>query len=165
MKKRIYDIINKKDLRKLRDLALKEHHAFFDRNPHLKKPYLNSLIGICLCQGAAGHYLDQKIGIKDFDIWHFYKESNHDAFPYRFRKVNKIGYKNKWIDYLKRAISKSVCKEFPSAPDKIILQYLLRKNTKTKKLLLQQPIIGLYPESIFSKIIRRGENAAGGCLR
>lgn len=157
MKKRIYDKIYKKDLRALRDLALKEHNEFFIRNPHLKKPYSNSLIGICLCQGAAWHYLDPENGIKDFDIWHFYKERKKAAFPYRAKKVNKIGYKNKWIDYLKRAISKSVYKEFPSAPDKIILQYLLQKNTKTKKFLLKKPVIGLYPESIFSKVIWKCE--------
>jgi hypothetical protein len=59
-----------RDLFHLKELALMEHKNFFIRNPHLKKSYSKELIGICLCQGAASHYLNPEIGIKDFGSWH-----------------------------------------------------------------------------------------------
>ena len=68
---RSYFSLTINDLKKLKKLALKEHEEFFKRNPHLKSAYYNSLIGICLCQGAASHYLNPSVGIKDFDIWFF----------------------------------------------------------------------------------------------
>jgi len=154
---RLYDSLSINDLKKLRELALEEHKSFFKRNPHLHKAFYNSLIGICLCQGAASHYLDPTVGIKDFDIWHFYLESKKSRFPYRAHKKIKNGYKGKSIDFLKRVIPKRIYDLSPKSPEKIIMNYLLEKNTKTKKLLLKKAIIGLYPDEIFSKVLWKGE--------
>jgi hypothetical protein len=49
---RLYDSLTKKDLKQLRELAVKEHEEFVKRNPGLKSAYYTSLIGICLCQGG-----------------------------------------------------------------------------------------------------------------
>lgn len=159
VEERSYDPITEEDLEKLKALALKEHEVFFKRNPHLKVAYYNSLIGICLCQGAASHYLNptKKIGVKDFDIWHFYVESSKTNFPYRAHKVIINGHKSKSIDFLKRAIPQDIYDLSPKDPKQIIMNYLLEKNTKTKKLLLKKAVIGLHPKKIFGEAIWQGE--------
>lgn len=144
-------------MKKLKDLGLKEHEEFFKRNPHLKDAYYNSLIGIVLCQGAASHYLNPKVGIKDFDIWHFYVENENVNFPYRAHKRIKKGYIGRPIDFLKRAISKRIYQLYPNDPGKVIMEYLLERNTVTKKLLLKKPVIGLFPDNIFGKVLWEGE--------
>ncbi len=154
---RLYDPLSIKDLKRLKELALEEHKNFFERNPHLHKAYYNSLIGICLCQGAASYYLCPTIGIKDFDIWHFYLENEMVNFPYRAHKRIENGYKGKPIDFLKRAIPKYIYDSNLNSPERIIMDYLSKKNIKTKKLLLKKAIIGLYPDKIFNKVLCKGE--------
>jgi hypothetical protein len=154
---RIYDIITNDDLRQLSELSLKEHEEFFKRNRRLKGAYFNSLIGVCLCQGAASHYINPNIGIKDFDIWFFYVENKSIDFPYRAIRTIKKGYKNKPIDFLRRAIPKGIYDLFPDDPEKIIMKYLLEKNTTTKKFLIKKAIIGLFPKKIYGKVLNKGE--------
>ena len=154
---RLYDRLSIDDLKRLRKLALEEHENFFERNPRLRKAFYNSLIGICLCQGAASHYLNPKVGINDFDIWHFYLEITNVNFPYRAHKRIENGYKGKPIDFLKRAIPKDKYNLDPNNPEQVIMEYLDKRNTKTKKLLLNKAIIGLYPDKIFSKVLWKGE--------
>jgi hypothetical protein len=146
---RLYDTITMHDLERLKELAVREHEDFFKRNPHLKRAFYDSLIGICLCQGAASHFLNPKVGIKDFDIWHFYVEDNRSYFPYRAHKRIENGYKGKPIDFLKRAIPTHTYNA--NASEQTIMNYLFERNTKTKRLLLEKAIIGLFPANIYGK--------------
>ena len=154
---RSYWLLTKANLEQLKELAYKEHEEFIKRNPHLRDFFYNSLIGVCLCQGAASHYLNPATGIKDFDIWHFYRESKHMSFPYRAHKSIEGGYKGKRIDFLKRAIPERICHLYPSEPGRIILDYLREKDTRTKRELLKKAIIGLCPGSIFGEILWEGQ--------
>jgi len=154
---RLYDPLTINDLKKLKDLGFKEHEEFFKRNPHLKEAYYNSLIGIVLCQGAASHYINPNVGIKDFDIWHFYVEDENINFPYRAHKIIENGHKGMPIDFLKRAIPKRIYQLYPNDPIKIIMEYLFERNTKTKNFLLKKAIIGLFPDNIFGKVLWEGE--------
>lgn len=153
---RLFDPITPEDLPRLRQLALKEHEDFFRRNKHLKRAFYDGLIAICLCQGAAAHYFDTRVGVKDFDIWHFYWESEEIQFPYRAHKRIQRGYKGKAVDFLKRAIPTKL-KSYKD-PGEIVLAYLLEKDTKTKKLLLEKPVISLHPEGIFAKVIWKDQH-------
>jgi hypothetical protein len=154
---RSYAPLTLDDLKQLKELALKEHEQFLKRNLHLEKAYRNSLIAICLCQGAASHYINPMIGVKDFDIWHFYVESEIIPFPYRAWKKVENGYKGKPIDFLKRAIPRRIYENHIDKPDQVVLEYLLARDTLTKKLLLKKAIIGLFPDGIFGKILWKGE--------
>jgi hypothetical protein len=156
--KRSYVPLGIDDLRQIRELALKEHEQFFRRNPHLRRTYFNSLAAICLCQGAASHYLNPRIGIKDFDIWHFYVENERINFPYRAWKRIENGYKGKTVDFLKRAITRRLFEAYPNDPARVIREYMLMRNTQTKKLLLKKAVIGLFPDEIFGKVLWKGES-------
>jgi hypothetical protein len=150
---RLMTPLNRNDLELLREMALEEHQRFFERNPHLKNTYYGSLIGICLCQGAASHYLNPTVGIKDFDIWHFYKQNADVNFPYRAHKRIESGYKNKPIDFLKRAVPRNIFDFGPNQPEWIIMKYL----SERKSPLLKKAIIGLYPDVLFGRTLWRGE--------
>ncbi len=144
--------ITKEHLWWLSKRAEKEHHEFFLRKPHLQA-YRKSLVGIVLCQGAALHYIGKENGIKDFDVWFFYKKDEKVNFSVRKPVTDKKGYKGVKIDFMKRAIPASICAKFSNQPDQCILNYLLERNTSTKRFLLEKAGIGLYPKKIFAQTI------------
>lgn len=125
---RIYSPLTEEDLEQLKKLALREHEEFFERNPHLNFAFHDSLVGVCLCQGAASHYLNPKVGIKDFDIWHFYLQNENTTFPYRAHKRIENGYKGRPIDFLKRAIPRRISESYSNEADQIILDYFLERS-------------------------------------
>jgi hypothetical protein len=53
----IHEPVGRPELSALAHLAREEERAFFERNPHLLKPYRNRLVAAALCQGAALQYL------------------------------------------------------------------------------------------------------------
>jgi len=161
---RSYDPLTLPDLRTLRDVAVNEHDSFIRRNPHLAKSYGNSLVAICLCQGAASHYLDPRIGIKDFDVWHFYLDDPKVPFPYRAHRRIDRGFKGKPLDFLKRSISRHRGLALAEC-HLLLLNYLLESDTQTKRMLLRKAVIGLYPQEIFDLVIWPGlpaQDVAGG---
>lgn len=153
---RAYWALTNNDLKELSKLAIREHEDFFQRNPHLKAFFYNSLIAICLCQGAALHYIDCQTGIKDFDIWHFYQANPRSTFPYRALRSIEAGYKGIRIDFLKRAIPEQICRLSPNDPGQIILSFLRARDTQTKKELLEKAVVGLWPPKLLGEILWDG---------
>ena len=95
---RSFERITRADLRRLKDLALRDFGSFFDR--HQGHPYSGRLMLICLCQGAAQHYVkptrggdsDRQGGVNDFDVWGFFRaRPDGRPFPYRRRGVQDFG--------------------------------------------------------------------------
>ncbi len=151
---RSYEPLATADLKRLRRLGIEESKAFLQRNPHLKTAYGNALIAICLCQGAASHFLSPSVGVKDYDIWHFYKQHLRVPFPYRAHY--RSHYKGRRVDFLKRCIPKCIVNASTSA-GKSVIAYLSRRDTATKKRLLIKAVIGLHPKPIFGKVLWRGK--------
>jgi hypothetical protein len=152
--------ITKYDLKRLLRLASRDMDMFFERNPLYSKPYKDKQLLIALCQGAALHYIDKKSGVKDFDVWFFYPKKSIDL-PYRRRGVVDFGvskfgrnpkmkkYEGRTIDVLMRSDVNFNNKK----PELAIYNYLIAKKSKTAKLLSQKAVIGLYPESVFGKVL------------
>lgn len=155
-KVRLYDALTTKDLSRLRDIGLQEHENFFRRNPRLKFPYYRRLLAICLCQGAASHYLDNRWGINDFDLWHFYLEHASVPFPYRAHYRIQNGYRGRRVDFLKRTIREDIALRHCDSGE-AVLAYLLERNTSSKRLLVRKGVIGLFPSRIFGKVLWKGE--------
>ncbi|MEM3159519.1 MAG: hypothetical protein QXJ74_01920 [Nitrososphaera sp.] len=149
---RLFSKLDKRQLRALQRMSLEEHNDYFDRNDHLKD-FKDKLVGICLCQGAATHYLNPEWGINDFDIWHFYLEDGSKRFPYRGHKKDRKVYKERHVDFLKTGIPLEIFQAMGRDKGSTIMAFLLKK----KSVLLEQPIVGLYPESLFGKVFWAGE--------
>jgi hypothetical protein len=151
---RSYKRLTSIDLRNLQGLGIEENKAFFRRNPHLKAAYGNALIAICLCQGAASHFLNPSVGVKDYDVWHFYVQNLRVPFPYRAHY--RSHYKGRRVDFLKRCVPRRIVNA-STAARKSVLAYLMRRDTGTKKRLLIKAVIGLHPKPIFGEVLWRGK--------
>lgn len=149
---RSFETIEPDDLRRLAELAEKDLQQLFERNPkatgrlygHLK-PLL------CLCQGAAKHFVGRKHGVKDFDVWAFYPKNPEGDFPYRRtgrqdfgsskfgRHPDDRGYQGRRIDIIGRAL--------PRASDQTlrdcILQWLREGKATSPKLIAQRPVVAI----------------------
>src|SRR5262245_30971399 len=84
---RSYELLVAKDLARLADLALADQAEFFRRNPDIGVAYSDRLLCVALCQGAGLHYVDHHTGIKDLDVWSFYRRSNRRTFPDRRPRI------------------------------------------------------------------------------
>ncbi|MEK7078304.1 MAG: hypothetical protein AAB911_01920 [Patescibacteria group bacterium] len=142
--------LTRDDLNGLKKIALQEHKNFFKRNrksKKLSKAYTSKLFCIALCQGAAIHYIDHKNGIKDFDVWLFYKKDDKVNFPDRSKKSIENGYRKIRIDFIKRSIPSHYFLK-NKRPDAVLLKFFSDRDPKRKNI-LKKAIIGLYPKSIF----------------
>jgi hypothetical protein len=154
---RAYEPLTVEDLKWLRAFALQEHAAYFVRNPHLTDAYGYSLQCICLCQGAASHYLNTNVGVKDYDIWFFHTEHEFIRLNPRGRLTkNRPSYKGKPIDLIRRSVPKSICDAHTGSPQQIVMTYMRQRNTVTKRLFLKKAIIGLYPADVFATVLWPG---------
>ena len=112
-----------------------------------------------LCQGAALHYVDGKNGIKDWDVWSFYRQGPNAEYPYRRRteyafEDQRFGrcrgrpeYLGRPVDVLGRSIEKQPSEDFADA----IRRYLAAGRTTTSKKLSEKAVVIVEPEE------RRGE--------
>jgi hypothetical protein len=153
--------ITKVDFHRLADIAKADRNDLFRRNKDLGRLYRNRLICVCLCQGAALHLINGKNGIKDFDVWTFYKEHPARPFPYR-RKVTrdfgipKFGKTSKKSHYIGRnvdLIGRSIPYERGQDPIKAIQLYLMTSNNKSPRLLAEKAVIILEPERLLGSVI------------
>ncbi|MBF8251097.1 MAG: hypothetical protein HW382_725 [Deltaproteobacteria bacterium] len=83
----------------MREIAVEEHVDFLTRNPHINKAYSNSLVAICLCQGAASHYINPKIGVKDFDPALF---ENRLSENFKIERMPAPSSADLWSSFMKR---------------------------------------------------------------
>jgi len=174
VKERSYKAITVKNLKVLKELALRERIEFFNRNPRYRKPYWDSLIAIALCQGAALHFVDGRTGVKDFDVWWFYIRNHEVTYSYRALKsvdskldefgvhpndVEK-GYTGRRVHLMGRTVDTDIVKRCNRDPRECIVKYLEGERTKTARELANKAVVGLWPESILGEVIwLRGEHA------
>jgi hypothetical protein len=81
-------IIIPSDLARLAQIALDDFADLCQRQEYSRR-YADRLRLICLCQGAARHYVHGDRGVWDFDLWGFFEEVRGHPFPYR-RRANTI---------------------------------------------------------------------------
>lgn len=78
---RSYKPLTKADLHRLARIAEADRTDLFHRKPETGRLYSKRLFAVALCQGAALHYLNGKNGIKDFDVWSFYRGAPQASVP------------------------------------------------------------------------------------
>jgi hypothetical protein len=79
---RSYSRIERADLERLAAIAEADRNDLFTRRPHLAA-LAELILCTALCQGAALHFVDGRNGIKDFDVWTFYRADPTHTFPPR----------------------------------------------------------------------------------
>jgi len=164
--KRSMACITKRDLRRLLVIAEDKLDDLFLRKPELR-PYRRRLVAICLCQGAALHYVDHVNSIKDFDIFAFFAV-DYDARLANRRGQNadygrskfgvhpgdtKKGYTGRRIDFFRRAIGEARIGRDVGVRQAMIQSYLKAGRTKTSRCLAEKAVVGLWPEELLGWVI------------
>jgi|GEM_PF-2370382 hypothetical protein len=97
-------------------------------------------------------------GIKDIDIWFFFKEDLlvkiRDVGNMRKSYDKEIkGIGNISIDFMKKGIKEEYYKLYDNMPENTVREYINNCKTQTAMFLRRKSIVGLYPESIYKHII------------
>lgn len=156
MENRSYEALNKEHLAILRRVVCEERRLFFERNPHLKGAFRDNLVATCLCQGAAQHFVDGTTGVKDFDVYWFYREHPQANYPYRALKEtyrNFPTFGTRKVDLMGRTIDSAIVERHIDNLPECIREYLRKSRTQTTGYLIRKAVVGLHPESIFGKVI------------
>ena len=133
----------------------------FERRPETGELYRDRLMMISLCQGGAEHFVRQRRGVNDFDVWAFFSEHPARPFPYRRRgdkdfgpshfgrHPNDIGFQGRRVDIIGRSIRRSR----DQSPHDSVLEWLRGGRTHGARLISQRPVICIFPESERGKVI------------
>ncbi len=155
--------ITKADLRRLGDIALKDLESFFRRCPETRRLYRHRLFAIALCQGAALHFLDGKNGVKDFDVWSFFRSHPKKPFPYRrHARVDfgnpKFGNSRNWEHFIGRRVDllgRSLNMSSHTSPVKALREYLSCSKTASGRALAKKAMIIVHPRSLLGTVVWR----------
>lgn len=157
---RSYERLSDADLRHLSQLVLDKLDDVFARAPTARL-YRDRLIVLALCQGAAQHHLDGQHGIKDLDVWAFFRSGPRKQFPVRNVWNADFGlshlgrnpsendkYTGRRIDIMGRSIA---IREDETESEAV--RSWLTAHSMSAGHLVQRPVIGLFPEALFTRLI------------
>jgi hypothetical protein len=157
------------DLRHLAELARADFDCFFRRCERWR-PYSSRLLLICLCQGAARHYVkptrvldtDRKGGVNDFDVWGFFRDRFSDRpFPPRRHGRKDFGRSKfgrtpgepqltgRRVDIFGRSIRLSRTESAIEA----VRRYLSEAPTRSWWELQQSAVVVIWPDDLRGQVI------------
>ena len=142
------------DLLRLAELAADAEAELFRRNPQGSGRYVGRLLCWALCQGAALHYVTERTGVKDFDVWSFYAQHDDWFFLARWRGTRDFGpskfgrypsdpprYSGRRVDLLGRSLPAE-----PGAdPADVLRRYLSAQRTDSAKALAAKAVVLIHP--------------------
>jgi hypothetical protein len=153
--------ITRIDLARLTQIALDDFSNLCRRQKYSRR-YTDRLRLICLCQGAARHYVHGDRGVHDFDLWGFFEEVRGHPFPYRRRGEHDFGpskfgrnpdngdkFEGRGVDVIGRSIRIPKNK----TPIEAVQDYLGEARTKSASLLAERPVIVVWPVKKLGRII------------
>ena len=159
---RSFEKITQDDLTRLATLALADFESLFKRYQQWRH-YADRLMFICLCQGAAHHYVQpsdgtpraHEGGVNDFDVWGFFRDRpNARPFPPRRHGFQDFGpskfgrnpdddprYSGRRVDVLGRSIK--VRRD--ETPKEALRRYLREGRTESARRLAERPVVVIWP--------------------
>ncbi len=158
---RSFELIAADDLARLAQIAVADFSDLFRRSDY-SRPYADRLRVICLCQGAARHYVHGDRGVKDFDVWAFFDALPSHPFPWRRRSRRDFGpsrfghnpddrpnFTGRRVDVIGRSISMDRNK----TPIAAVQGYLREARTTSARLLSQRPVVVVWPAADQGRVI------------
>ncbi len=149
------------DLARLAQIALDDFADLCQRQEYSRQ-YTDRLRLICLCQGAARHYVHHDRGVWDFDLWGFFEEVRGHPFPYRRRGEHDFGpskfgrdpdngnaFKGRKVD----VIGRSIRMPKNETPIEAVQRYLREARTKSASLLAERSVIVVWPVENSGRVI------------
>lgn len=147
------------DLRRLVDLARARLAQAFGRGRSMPG-FRDRLFALCLAQGAADHLLDGRTGVRDFDVWCFFRARPDLRFPHRARWTADFGpsrfgrppdlpgrFAGRKVDLLGRAVAW----EGPGREGEAVALWLAGGSASAGHL-RRKSVVGLWPEALFGRV-------------
>lgn len=155
MGKYLQQPVGRQELRALVALAKTEERFFFERNPHLVRPYRDRLLAVALCQGAALQYLRCGYGVKDFDVHFFYAQN--PSKPRLSRAVKRISasvgrFSDVPVDFIRTVVRVDDAKRTVAQRIKFFLE---EQPTANAMHLSKKAVVGLMPNALFERVLWR----------
>lgn len=155
MRKYLQQPVGRRELRSLIGLAEAEERSFFDRNPHLIRPYRRRLLAAALCQGAALQYLRCGYGVKDFDVHFFYAQN--PSKPRLSRAVKRIfatvgGFDGVAVDFIRTVVPVDGSRRSVAERIRVFLE---ERPTANAVHLARKGVVGLLPKTVFAQVLWR----------
>jgi hypothetical protein len=159
--KRSYAPLTDQDLRRLGKIAAEDRNSFFSRRSETGRLYAGRLAAVALCQGAALHRLNGRNGIKDFDVWSFYREHPRRPYPYRRNGTAdfgdpKFGTSPGWKHFIGRRVDllgRSLALNPKADIANELQRYLVKGETSTARHLAEKAMILIEPASRLGEVI------------
>lgn len=158
---RSYEPITNKDLRRLGRIAAADRDCLFARRPEIGKLYADRLVAVALCQGAALHRVNGRNGVKDFDVWSFYREHSKRPYPYRRNGTAdfgdpKFGTSPGWRHFIGRRVD-LLGRSLPLDPKadvaRELQRYLQQGKTSTARHLAAKAVVLIEPADRLGDVI------------
>ncbi len=161
---RSYERITRADLARLDAIAARDRRDLFARRPETGRLYRGRLFAVALCQGGALHYIDKKTGIKDFDVWSFFRAHPSRPFPYRRRAKLDFGdpkfgttrdsplFTGRRVDH----IGRSIIADAYSNPVEVLRRYLHAGATGSARRLSQKALVLVHPARLLGTVVWPG---------
>lgn len=163
---RSFEIIEIADLHRLAGIAQARIEAAFARHPQKRGLYDGHLLAICLCQGAADHFLNPaaSAGVHDFDMWAFFrrrpgarlwnrKPFTADFGPSKFGRspLDPARYEGRRVDVLWRCIPAEADEDAGAA----LRRYFAEPRTASAKALRLKAAVMAWPPEGAGEVIWR----------
>ena len=150
------------DLARLADLAEADLSLFISRARQARSRFRKLVLCRALCQGAALHYIDHKNGVKDLDVYTFFRADKGKPWPYRRRGTADYGkpkfgihpedvgkLEGRRVDLLGRSIEKGRGEN----PVDAVLRYLENQKSGTAWHLAQKAVVIIEPREFRGRVI------------
>lgn len=154
--------MNEADLARLAAIAAEVEADLFERHPEASGRYAGRLICRALCQGAALHYLDDRNGVKDLDVWSFYAELPDLPFPARWSGKADYGpskfgrfsgdpakYTGRRVDLMGRSLAVPAGAD----PEATLRDWLAGGRTGSARALASKAAILIAPEPLLGTLV------------
>jgi hypothetical protein len=164
---RSFERITRADLQRLARVAALDREDLFQRRPETGRLYAGQVFAVALCQGAALHFVHGQRGVKDFDVWSFYRASAQRPYPFRRRGVRDFGdpkfgitadhpqFVGRRVDLLGRSLEAARVAD----PAQVLQDYFRGGRTRSARLLALRPVVLLEPASRLGEVIWPGADA------
>lgn len=151
---RSFERIKPGDLRRLTDMAADDLDGLFRRNPQLGACYSDRRLLLCLCQGAARHFVYRDRGVHDFDVWAFFANHPDRVFPYRRHGTADFGasrfgrnpdhgdhFTGRRVDVFGRSLPMIKT----DTPIESVQRWLREGKSKSAREIAKQPVVEIWP--------------------
>jgi hypothetical protein len=156
---RSYHELTLAHLQRLARFVSMAHTEMGQRRADLK----GQLMGACLAQGAAAHFVDRSTGVKDFDLWLFYRQEflqrhvqvrgrcivyDFGPSPFGRHPDDPLRFRGRRVDVMCRELPRQA----PGEPAEAVLAWL-NGSTESARQLRQRPIVMVWPRQQLGHVI------------